>query len=122
MVSYPPKQREELIWCAVDFDGTIARSTWSVEDPTALPGGPLPGVQEKLSELREGGLKIVIHTSRSWADHELIEKYMIHHELPFDRIICGKLLAAVYIDDRARHSTEEDWLPLRRVEKRDSSD
>jgi hypothetical protein len=28
---YPPIPREHLKWVAVDFDGTIAQSTWCIE-------------------------------------------------------------------------------------------
>lgn len=107
--NYPPPQREELIWAAVDFDGTIAYSTWSADNPTALPGDPIPENVHKLWQLANDGYKIIVHTSRSWADYELIEAYMIKHGLPFSRIICGKLLAKVYIDDRAVHADDDDW-------------
>lgn len=96
----PPAQREKLIWIAVDFDGTIATSSWSADNPNALPGDVLPEVREKLEAIHTVGKKIVVHTSRGYADYEIIESYMNHHRLPFDKIICGKLLAEKYIDDR----------------------
>ena len=106
---YPPPQREDLIWCAIDFDGTIAYSTWSPEDPLALPGEPIERNIRKLRQLVEAGYKIVVHTSRSWCDYELIEAYLNLHHIPFSRIVCGKLLARVYVDDRAVHADDPDW-------------
>jgi hydroxymethylpyrimidine pyrophosphatase-like HAD family hydrolase len=108
-VSYPPKQRSELLWAAIDFDGTIATSTWTPDNPLALPGAPIEGVRWKLWALIGQGYKVVIHTSRPWSDYELIESYLNHHGLPHNKVICGKLLAAVYVDDRAVHSSREDW-------------
>lgn len=108
-VEYPPKQRANLLWAAVDFDGTIAESSWSPENPTALPGDPIWENIAKLNVLVAAGYKIVVHTSRSWADYELIEAYLTRHRIPFSRIVCGKLLARVYVDDRAVHADELDW-------------
>lgn len=96
----PPAQRDKLIWLAVDFDGTIAESTWSPENPNAVPGPPIEHSVSEINRCVAEGWKIAIHTSRSWAGYELIEKYMIDHNIPFHKIICGKLLAHRYIDDR----------------------
>jgi hypothetical protein len=107
-MSYPPTQRSELLWAAIDFDGTIATSTWSPEDPTCLPGPPIWDNVDKL-DILSIRYKIVVHTSRGWADYELIEAYLHHHRIPFDKIVCGKLLAQVYVDDRGINASELDW-------------
>jgi hypothetical protein len=101
----------DLKWVAVDFDGTIAEPLWTPENPTGLAGPPLPGVREKLRELVEHGYKPIVHTSRGWTDYEYIEWYCDHYELPIRRIVCGKILAARYIDDLNGHVNDESWLP-----------
>lgn len=107
----PPPIRTELLWAAVDFDGTIAESHWTPEDPNYEIGEPIPGAYRKAWELHREGLKIIVHTARPWSDYERIESWLTHHGFPFKRIVCGKLLANIYIDDRARHSDSTSWLP-----------
>jgi hypothetical protein len=117
MSNYPPPQREKLIWAALDFDGTIAESTWTASNPTALPGHPIHRNIHKLYKLIDAGYKIVIHTSRSWADYELVESWFNSWGIHFDKIVCGKLLADIYCDDRAIYSEDWSWLPTDRQPK-----
>jgi hydroxymethylpyrimidine pyrophosphatase-like HAD family hydrolase len=100
--------RTDLIWYAIDFDGTIV----DTKGPDYTPvKGPRLGVHQKLNELREMDYKIVIHTARPWADYEIVESYMRLWGLPWDRIVCGKLLAKKYIDDKnGAHIDAESWL------------
>ena len=106
----PPPPRSELLWDAVDFDGTLAHGTWSIDNPNAAPGEPIWANVTKLLELVLAGRKIVIHTARPSSDYELIESWLNHYKIPFDRIVTGKLLAARYIDDRAVQADDESWL------------
>jgi predicted mannosyl-3-phosphoglycerate phosphatase (HAD superfamily) len=105
------KQRENLLWAIVDFDGTLAESTWTVDNPHAAPGQPILDNLDKLDELSDAGYKIIIHTSRGSADYELIESWLNEFQVPFKQILTGKPLGAIYIDDRGRHSDAESWLP-----------
>jgi hypothetical protein len=110
----PP--RGDLKWAAVDLDGTLAESVWTPDNPVSEIGPVRPGVKAKVDELVAAGYKIVIHTSRPWTDYENIEKWCIHNEIPFKHIVPGKLLAAVYIDDRALNDSESSWLPQKAKE------
>lgn len=101
-----PPDRTELKWLAVDFDGTIAGSVW----PDPGIGEPIRVNVLKLREAARAGWKIVIHTARSWADYEVIESWLNHHEIPFKAIVCGKLLAHRYIDDRAVEADRSVWI------------
>lgn len=103
--------RSELLWAAVDLDGTIAEPIWTPENPTSEIGAPIEENVDKLFELVENGYKIVIHTSRPWTDYEAIEGWLNYYNIPFRSIVCGKLLAKIYIDDRARWSEATSWLP-----------
>ena len=102
-----PEPRQELIWAAVDFDGTLVNS----EMPDFALGEPIWRNVGKLWQLVAYDYKIIIHTARSWENYETIESWLNHYEIPFDRIVCGKLLAAIYVDDRACHADESMWLP-----------
>lgn len=106
-----PGPRSELLWLAVDLDGTLAASTWTPSNPTSAIGQPIRGNIEKLRRAMAHGFKAVIHTSRPWTDYEAIEAWLTHYGVPFSRIVCGKLLAALYIDDRARNADSDDWMP-----------
>jgi hypothetical protein len=52
-----------------------------------------------------------MHTARPWTDYEAIEAWCAHHNIPHRRIVCGKILAAAYVDDRAIHADAERWIP-----------
>lgn len=101
----------KLIWVAIDLDGTLAEGIWTPDNPTSEIGYPIWENVEKAREVEAAGYKIIIHTSRGWTDYQNIEGWLNHYNVPFRRIECGKLLAAVYVDDRARHADAESWLP-----------
>lgn len=104
-------QRKDLLWLAVDLDGTLAEPIWTPENPTSAIGAPIWLNVTKLHEAVRKGYKIIIHTSRPWSDYEAIEAWLKWHEIPFKAIQCGKLLAAAYVDDRAIRAEESSWLP-----------
>lgn len=104
-------QRKDLLWLAVDLDGTLAEPLWTPENPTKAIGDPIRLNVVKLREAVARGYKVVIHTSRPWTDYEAIEAWCELHSIPARSIVCGKLLAALYIDDRGRHSEDSSWLP-----------
>ena len=104
-----PPPRSALKWAAVDLAQTIAQGVWTPEDPTRQIGPPIIENVRKLEQLDKAGWKIAIHTSRSWGDYETIEMWLNFHHIPWSRIVCGKLLAGIYVDDRAVHESEDDW-------------
>lgn len=99
----------DLTWAAVDLDGTLAQSIWSPEDPTSEIGPPIEENVAKLFTLVKAGWKIVIHTSRAWHDHDAIAAWMEFHSIPYHKIICGKLLAGMYIDNLAVNADAKAW-------------
>lgn len=106
----PPPPRGNLIWAAVDLDGTIAEPVWEPSNPTDDIGAPIERNVRKLIDLADAGYKIIIHTARPWTSLEAIEGWLRHHEIPFKQIECSKILAAKYVDDRAIHAEEDSWL------------
>jgi hypothetical protein len=107
----PIKIRDSLIWVGVDLDGTLARSVWTPDNPTSEIGDPIWENVDKVHELDRAGYKIIIHTSRGWTDYQFIEHWLLHYQIPFREIQCGKPLYAAYVDDRAIHADAESWLP-----------
>lgn len=106
-----PNPRDQLIWLAVDLDGTLAEKVWTPDNPTSEIGEPIWKNIPKLKQAVEQGYKVVIHTARPWSDYEAIELWLNYHNIPYRAIVCGKLLAAAYVDDRAIHADEKDWVP-----------
>jgi len=111
MTGFTVPQRDRLLWLAVDLDGTLAEPIWSPENPTSAIGDPIGRNVVKLREAVRRGYKAVVHTARPWSDYEAIEAWLIANDVPFRAIVCGKLLAGLYIDDRARNADESSWLP-----------
>lgn len=120
--SHPkPAPRGELLWAFIDLDGTLAEPVWTPENPTSDIGVPRKGVYLKLMQLHRKGYKIWIYTSRPATDYEAIELWWIHYfgtmdvfdttAIPLKGIWPGKPLAAIYVDDRARHADADSWLP-----------
>jgi hypothetical protein len=111
--SIPP--RSDLQWLAVDLDGTLAKPVWTADNPTQDIGDP---IAENVAKLRAClatdpvRWKVVVHTARPWTDHERIKEWLIEHGIPFREIVCGKLLAHRYIDDRAISAFAPNWAAL----------
>lgn len=102
---------DKLRWLAIDFDGTLALNTWSIDNPTSDLGKPIIENLAKLRAAVAAGYKIVIHTARPSTDYQVIESWLIENKVPFKFIQTGKILAALYVDDRARHADAESWIP-----------
>ena len=100
-----PRTEEDLMWLGTDLDKTIADNTGH---PEYLLTKPMPGAREALIKLESRGFKIIIYTARPWNDYEKIENFMLYHDLPFRRIICGKPLFFRVIDDR-NIEFDGDW-------------
>lgn len=84
-----------LKWLAVDFDGTLAESM-----PDYSIGPPITENIAKLLKCSEKGYKIIIHTARHWEEYKPIEEWLDQYNVPYKAIVCGKVLAHRYIDDR----------------------
>ncbi len=88
--------KDEMSWLGVDFDGTLANNSGY---PDFLPSEPTDGAVEAMKRLDAMGYKIIIYTSRSWADYKPIEDWCSKYGIPARRIICGKPLFLKMIDD-----------------------
>lgn len=116
----PP--RSKLIWAAVDLDNTLAEGVWTPDNPTSDIGTVKvykngKTAKDLVDELVAAGYKIIVHTARSWTDVENIERWLEYNQIPYRQVVCGKLLAAIYVDDRAISAFEDSWLPDKQERK-----
>ena len=93
-----PIQERQLKWLAIDLDRTIAENSPYPEYNLLKP---IKEAALFLQQLTLDGWKIIIYTSRPWSDYDKVEKWLNKYKIPFRRIVCGKLLAKYFIDDRA---------------------
>ena len=95
---------------AVDFDGTLERG-----GDYPVPGVPNYELIRILKELKEDGVKLILHTCRENRDLGIALQWCSEHGLLFDAINenlseriklhgndCRKIGADMYIDDKAR--------------------
>jgi hypothetical protein len=104
-----PGPLAKLNWALIDLDGTLAESVWTPENPTSGIGPPIKKNVAKAISLHNRGWKIVIHTARAWTDYEAIEAWCDYHGIPARRIVAGKLLGGIMIDDRNVPIGSPDW-------------
>lgn len=97
-------RNEDLKWIGVDFDGTLAYSSY----PDFEIQEPLPGAVEAMQTLHSEGWKIVIYTARPSVDYPKIEAWCRKHNIPIRDIHCGKPLFRYMIDDR-NIEFDGDW-------------
>lgn len=98
---------------AMDLDGTLAQyNGWKGEE---VIGDLLPGAREAMQSLKDAGTQVIIFTTRGRTD--LIKAWLEKNRVPYDHInqnpdqpkgTSGKILADVYVDDRALHF-QGDW-------------
>lgn len=92
---------------AIDVDGTVADCTLvdfnkADTDPNELMKAmPIKGALEAVRKLHKEGHTIVFHTARNKASREVTKAWLTKHGFPFHYIETDKLVAHVYIDDRA---------------------
>lgn len=104
-----PPTDAELKTAIIDLDGTLAESTWHPEQTRSVVGDPIEHGVNQLTKLYLDGYRIVVYTSRAWADHDMIVAWLITNEIPFHQVICGKPLGTVYVDDKAVNASEPRW-------------
>jgi uncharacterized HAD superfamily protein len=98
---------------AIDVDGTVADCSQvdfnkADNDPNELmKASPIKGAVEAVRKLHREGHTIVFYTARNKASRAVTKKWLTKHGFPFHYIETEKLVAHVYIDDRAINGC--DW-------------
>ena len=90
---------------AVDFDAVINPYKVGFMGWDKIPEEPISGCKEVLTQLRNHGWKIIIHSVRAkhLKGYEALNRYLRKYRIPFDEIwrSPGKPRAEIYLDDRA---------------------
>ncbi len=103
---FDKEAEEKTPTVAVDLDGTLAKM-YTEFDPGKIED-PRPGARRVMQEFRDAGYRIIIFTVRG--DEQLVADWCDTHKIPYDYInenpdqppdASGKVIADIYIDDRA---------------------
>jgi len=86
-----------------DFDGVIHSYKNGWQGVTVIPDPPVSGIKEVIDELRNGGYRVVVVSTRCYQEGgtEAIKKYLQKHNITVDEVTGEKTPAVVYVDDRA---------------------
>jgi len=79
----------------IDIDGIIALGGAPFKN--CYPVYPIIG---KIKYLKNRGHKIILFTSRRESDREITKSWLKKHEVRYDKLMMGKPLGDVYLDDR----------------------
>jgi len=87
---------------AVDFDGTITNGGYNDDLH------PNKRTIEMLTIMHdsESPPHIVIYTARPESHRAFLRSWLHNNAVPYDSLVCGKLRADVYIDDKAVHVSD----------------
>ena len=80
---------------AVDFDGTLCKNRYPAI------GDPNMRLIQSLIQNRKDGDKVVLFTSREGHLLSAAVEFCRRHGLEFDAVFGGKVIANIYIDDKA---------------------
>ena len=82
----------------VDLDGTLCEEVATFDRSMAKP---YTDRIVNLNRLFYTGNKIIIFTSRSWAEYDMTGEWLMNNGVEYDLLICGKPIGDYWIDDRS---------------------
>lgn len=96
---------------AIDIDGVIS---FEGTQPSTEKGWneyfknlkPIQKTIDKINLLYNQGNAIVLYTSRRESDITVTEEWLKNHKVQYHRLVTGKFLADIYIDDRSKELSE----------------
>lgn len=106
----------------IDFDNTLCESRSPEQRYCEIK--PKEDAAKTLKALREEGWKIIIYTASGMGTYNgdvskiiqyrvpEIRDWLNSHDIPFDEIVAGKMLAHYYIDDRAIEF-KDNWIEIK---------
>jgi len=107
----------------IDLDRTIHKYSKSWQDGSVYDD-PIPGAKEVIDWLKSKGYEIVIFTTRASAENakehgqnlndqiQGVENWLSNNNIYYDRVTAEKLNADFYIDDKAIHIKDGNWLEV----------
>ena len=105
----------------IDLDRTIHKYSKGWQDGSVYDD-PVPGAKQVIDWLKSKGYEIVIFTTRASVenakDHgqdvndqiQGVENWLSNNNIYYDRVTAEKLNADFYIDDKAIHIKDGNWL------------
>ncbi len=133
-VAYPNESviKSQLVKRAmIDLDRTIHKYSKSWQDGS-LYDDPIPGAKKVIDWLKSIGYEIVIFTTRASAENakdngqdvtvqiQIVENWLSNNDIYYDRVTAEKLNADFYIDDKAIHIKDGNWLEVLKEIKTES--
>jgi hypothetical protein len=107
----------------IDLDGTIHKYSKGWSDGT-IYDTPIPGAKKVIEWLKSKGFEIVIFTTRASVENakeygqdvsdqiQMVENWLSNNDIYYDRVTAEKLNADFYIDDKAIHIKNGNWLDV----------
>jgi uncharacterized HAD superfamily protein len=91
-------RERDFLKIVIDLDGTILEEKTRAEKVNT---SPLPGAVDAINKLYEMGHKIIIYSARAEDDLELTSKQLNKYGIKYNRLVLGKPVGDIFIDDRA---------------------
>jgi phosphoglycolate phosphatase-like HAD superfamily hydrolase len=125
-VAYPNEavvKSTQVMRAMIDLDRTIHKYSKSWQDGSVYDD-PIPGAKEVIDWLKSKGYEIVIFTTRASAENakehgqdlndqiQGVENWLSNNNIYYDRVTAEKLNADFYIDDKAIHIKDGNWLEV----------
>jgi len=90
---------------AVDFDGTLTIEVGVRNDPSTWVPTHDKKPNEKIvgwiNKMFKEGHTIIVHTARWQSEYAKVRAWLEVNKVAYHAIVCGKLIADVYLDDKA---------------------
>jgi uncharacterized HAD superfamily protein len=86
---------------AIDIDGTIADTSRGYTPTGYILAEPMKGAQEAIAKLLDEGHEVIYYTARREQDRTITVMWLKKNNFPACPLEMEKLIADVYIDDRA---------------------
>lgn len=87
---------------AIDIDGTICKECGTFDKVIEKP---FDDAKKEINEWFEQGHEIIFFTARGWEQYKVTEYWLKLHGFKYDRLICGKPIYDIIIDDRSKIPT-----------------
>jgi hydroxymethylpyrimidine pyrophosphatase-like HAD family hydrolase len=103
------KQAQKDLTVCVDVDNTLL--TYDGYEKNKF-GMPIKELVDKLKELKESGIKLVLSTARQSDELDALNEHLEKLGLRnmFDEVKAGeKVIAVAYLDDKAVNVKDTDW-------------
>ncbi|MDD5220821.1 MAG: hypothetical protein PHV11_09660 [Candidatus Bipolaricaulis sp.] len=85
---------------AVDLDRTLCKGE-SFTEMDCITAKPIQKTIDKVNQLNDKGCFIIVYTSRKGFLYDATEHWLRKHQVRYNVLVCGKVWADYYLDDKA---------------------